>query len=46
MAQDIINKMFETAKIRLRREHDLMIANIKEDLQNYKRKALIKIEHL
>jgi hypothetical protein len=46
MAQDVINQMFETAKIRLRREHDLMIEKIKEDLQNYKTKALIKIEHL
>jgi hypothetical protein len=46
MAQDIINKMFETAKMRLRKEHALMIENIKEDLHNYKRKALIKTEHL
>ena len=44
MAQDIINKMFETAKMRLKQEHDLMIENIKEDLLNYKRKTLIKTE--
>jgi len=44
MAQDIINKMFETAKMRLKQEHDLMIENIKEDLTNYKRNTLIKIQ--
>ena len=46
MAQDIIKKMFETAKMRLRQEQDLMIENIKEDLTNYKRNTLIKIQHL
>ena len=46
MAEDIINKMFETAKMRLRKEHDSMIENIKEDLYKYKRKALSKTEHL
>jgi hypothetical protein len=46
MAEDIINKMFETAKMRLKKEHDLMIENIKEDLTNYKRNTLIKIQHV
>jgi len=46
MAEDIINKMFETAKTRLRKEHDSMIENVKEDLYNYKTKALSKTEHL
>jgi len=46
MAEDIINKMFETAKMRLKKEHDLMIENIKEDLTNYKRNTLIKIQRL
>jgi hypothetical protein len=46
MAEDIINKMFETAKMRLRKEHDSMIENIKQDLYSYKRKALNKTERL
>jgi hypothetical protein len=46
MAEDIINKMFETAKMRLKKEHDLLIENIKEDLTNYKRNTLIKIQRL
>jgi len=46
MAQDTINKMFDAAKMRLKTEHDSMIENIKEDLLNYKRKTLIKTDHL
>ncbi len=46
MAEDIINKMFETAKMRLRKEHDSMIENIKIDLDNSKKKALSKTRHL
>jgi hypothetical protein len=46
MAQDVINKMFDAAKMRLKIEHDSMIENIKEDLRNYKRKTLIKTDQL
>ena len=46
MAQDIINQMFDAARMRLKTEHDSMIENIKQDLYSYKRKALSKTEHL
>jgi hypothetical protein len=46
MEQDNFDEMFETAKMRLRKEHDSMVENIKEELQNYKRQALIKTKHL